>query len=114
LRYLRPGGTAFDRELLQFVRHFTSPGQIVLDVGANVGEFAIAACHFVGPSGAVSIGMRSGLNLGYDFAGERLQNQMFSPEDRARVRRPEQLLFLYLPVRPLFGVTRHFHRLVSR
>jgi FkbM family methyltransferase len=53
LRYLRPGGAAFDRELLQFVRNFTSPGQIVLDVGANVGEFAVAACHFVGSEGAV-------------------------------------------------------------
>ena len=53
LRYLRPGVGAFDRELLQFVRNFISPGQIVLDVGANVGEFAVTACHFVGSKGAV-------------------------------------------------------------
>jgi FkbM family methyltransferase len=53
LRYLRPGRAAFDRELLQFARHFTSPGQVVFDVGANVGEFAVAACHFVGSQGAV-------------------------------------------------------------
>ncbi len=53
LRYLRPGEAAFDRELLQFVRHFTSPGQVVFDIGANVGEFAVAACHFVGRQGAV-------------------------------------------------------------
>jgi FkbM family methyltransferase len=53
LRYLRPGRAAFDRELLQFARHFTSSGQVVFDVGANVGEFAVAACHFVGSQGAV-------------------------------------------------------------
>lgn len=53
LRYLRPGAAAFDRELLQFVSHFTSPGQVIFDVGANVGEFAVAACHFVGSQGAV-------------------------------------------------------------
>ncbi len=53
LRYLRPGAAAFDCELLQFARRFTAPGQVVLDVGANVGEFAVAACHFVGSQGAV-------------------------------------------------------------
>jgi FkbM family methyltransferase len=53
LRYLRPGPAAFDIELLQFARHFISPGQAVFDVGANVGEFAVAAAHFVGPRGAV-------------------------------------------------------------
>ncbi len=53
LRYLWPSAAAFDRELLQFARQFTSPGQIVLDVGANVGEFALAASHFVGSRGAV-------------------------------------------------------------
>lgn len=53
LRYLRPGVTAFDRELLQFVRNFASPGQIIFDVGANVGEFAVSACHFVGSQGRV-------------------------------------------------------------
>lgn len=53
LRYLRPGDSAFDLELLQFVRNFVTPGQVVFDVGANVGEFAVAACHFAGPQGAV-------------------------------------------------------------
>jgi len=53
LRYLRPGGAAFDLELLRFARHFTTRGQVVFDVGANVGEFAVAACHFVGSQGAV-------------------------------------------------------------
>src|SRR6202030_203374 len=40
-------------ELLQFVSRFITAGQVVYDVGANVGEFAIAACHFAGPQGAV-------------------------------------------------------------
>ena len=53
LRYLRPGTAAFDRELLQFARRFITPGQVVYDVGANVGEFAVAAGHFAGPQGAV-------------------------------------------------------------
>jgi len=53
LRYLRPGVAAFDQELLQTARNFVRPGQIVIDVGANVGEFAVAACHFAGPKGAV-------------------------------------------------------------
>jgi FkbM family methyltransferase len=53
LRYLRPGDSAFDRELLQFVRNFTSSGQIVFDIGANVGEFAVAAGRFAGSQGAV-------------------------------------------------------------
>jgi len=53
LRYIRLGRAAFDYELLQFARHFTSPGQAVIDVGANVGEFAVAASHFVGSEGAV-------------------------------------------------------------
>jgi FkbM family methyltransferase len=53
LRYLRPGSAAFDRELLECARHFTAPGQVVYDIGANVGEFAVASCHFVGSQGAV-------------------------------------------------------------
>lgn len=52
LRYLRPGRAAFDRELLEVARHFISPGRMVFDVGANVGEFATAASHFVGSQGA--------------------------------------------------------------
>lgn len=53
LRYLHPGSAAFDRELLGVARKFVCPGQTVFDVGANVGEFAVAASHFVGPQGAV-------------------------------------------------------------
>jgi FkbM family methyltransferase len=38
---------------LELARNFTSPGQIIFDVGANVGEFAVAAGHFVGSQGSV-------------------------------------------------------------
>lgn len=55
-----------------------------------------------------------GLRPGLRFRWRELQNQMFSPEDWARVRLPERLFFLYLPLRPLSWVTRHFLRLVSR
>jgi hypothetical protein len=57
-----------------------------------------------------AFGLRSGLR----FRWKELQNQMFSPEDWVRMRLPERLFFLYLPLRPLSWVTRHIHRLVSR
>jgi FkbM family methyltransferase len=53
LRFLRPGRSAFDGDLLDFVRRFASPGSVVLDVGANVGEFALATAHRAGPTGHV-------------------------------------------------------------
>jgi len=43
-----------------------------------------------------------------------LQGQMCSPEDWARVRLPEQLFFLYLPLRPLSWAMRKIQHLVSR
>jgi hypothetical protein len=56
LRYLRPVVTAFDRELLQLVRNFTFSGQIIIfDVGTNVSEFAVAACHFLDSHEAVLV-----------------------------------------------------------
>lgn len=57
-----------------------------------------------------AFGLRSGLR----FRWKELQNQMFSPEDCARVQLPERLFFLYFPLRPLSWVMRHIHRLVSR
>jgi FkbM family methyltransferase len=53
LRFLRPGAAAFDLELLHIARRLISPGQVVIDVGANVGEFALAASHFAEAKGAV-------------------------------------------------------------
>jgi len=43
-----------------------------------------------------------------------LLGQMCSPEDWARVGLPEQLFFLYLPLRPLSWATRKIRQLVSR
>jgi len=54
------------------------------------------------------------LKPGLRYRWRELQDQMFSPEDWARVRLPEQLFFLYLPLRPLSWVTRKIQRLVSR
>jgi Uncharacterised nucleotidyltransferase len=55
-----------------------------------------------------------GLRPGLRFRWRELQNQMFSPEDLARVRLPERLFFLYLPLRPLSWVVRNVQRLLMR
>lgn len=52
-----------------------------------------------------------GLRPGPHFGWKELQNQLFSPEDLARVRLPESLLFLYLPLRPLSWLIRNVRRL---
>jgi hypothetical protein len=54
------------------------------------------------------------LRPGLLFCWKELQNQMFSPEDLARVRLPERLFFLYLPLRPLSWVMRNVQRLLMR
>ena len=53
LRFLKPWSLSFDRELLEYVNQFVMPGDVVFDIGANVGEFAVAAAHKVGAAGAV-------------------------------------------------------------
>jgi FkbM family methyltransferase len=53
LRFLRPGAAAFDLDLLGYVARYVQPGWMVWDIGANLGEFAIAAGHRVGASGYV-------------------------------------------------------------
>jgi FkbM family methyltransferase len=53
LRFLKPGARGFDRELLDFARNFLKVGNRVIDVGANVGEFSVAAAHCVGKGGSV-------------------------------------------------------------
>ena len=54
------------------------------------------------------------LRPGLRFRWRELQNQMFSPEDWERVRLPEWLFFLYLPLRPLSWVARNVQRLLMR
>ena len=54
------------------------------------------------------------LKPGLRYRLRELQGQMCSPEDWVRVRLPEQLFFLYLPLRPLSWATRKIRWLVSR
>ena len=53
LKYLKPGSAAFSRGLLEFAREFVQSGQVVWDIGANVGIFSYAAAFRAGPSGRV-------------------------------------------------------------
>jgi FkbM family methyltransferase len=53
LRYLKPGSAGFDGELLGYVERYIAPRDVVLDIGANVGEFALAAAHQAQREGAV-------------------------------------------------------------
>lgn len=45
LRWLTPGDRAFDLLLLDLADTFVEPGDVVWDVGASVGAFAIPAAH---------------------------------------------------------------------
>ena len=53
------------------------------------------------------------LKPGLQYRLRELQHQMCSPEDWARVRLPEKLFFLYLPLRPLSWTMRKIHRFIS-
>jgi Uncharacterised nucleotidyltransferase len=54
------------------------------------------------------------LKPGLQYRLRELQHQICSPEDWARVRLPEKLFFLYLPLRPLSWTMRKIQRLISR
>ncbi|MEA5466498.1 FkbM family methyltransferase [Leptothoe sp. PORK10 BA2] len=51
LKYLKPGAGAFDKELLNVALEHLAPGDIVWDIGANVGVFTFAAASLVGTKG---------------------------------------------------------------
>jgi FkbM family methyltransferase len=53
LKYWRPDLGRFDPLLFDLVRRFVSPDQTIWDIGANMGLFAFAAAHRVGPRGKV-------------------------------------------------------------
>lgn len=53
LRLLLLGTQGFDSELFDYVDRHVSAGDHVWDLGANVGQFALAAAHKVGASGRV-------------------------------------------------------------
>jgi FkbM family methyltransferase len=52
LKYLIPGGNAFDHELLQVIEDHVREDSVVWDIGANVGLFALTAAR-VARKGAV-------------------------------------------------------------
>jgi len=53
LRYLRPNMGRVDPILLSLAEELITPGDIVWDIGANVGLFSFAAAVAAGPDGYV-------------------------------------------------------------
>lgn len=53
LRYLNPNLEIIGHALFDFVEAHVNAGDIVWDIGANVGLFSVSAAHRVGPNGRV-------------------------------------------------------------
>lgn len=53
LKFLKPGALAFPKELLDVALEHVSEGDIVWDIGANVGVFAFAAASLAGSEGRI-------------------------------------------------------------
>jgi len=55
LKYLKPGSSAFDTDLIEIAERYLNPNSIVWDVGANVGVFTFAAASVASKGSVVSI-----------------------------------------------------------
>jgi FkbM family methyltransferase len=53
LRYLRPSLTDIDADLIRLVREIVRPGDVIWDIGANVGLFSFSSAVAAGPTGHV-------------------------------------------------------------
>lgn len=53
LRFVKPGDSAFDLDLLAFVQRFIKPDYSVWDIGANLGILTFSAASIVGPGGRI-------------------------------------------------------------
>lgn len=52
-QWIQDRGGLVDPGLVSFLKPYIRPGQVVLDVGANIGTYTGAFCRLVGPSGKV-------------------------------------------------------------
>jgi FkbM family methyltransferase len=55
LKYMKPGSTAFDQDLVQLAIDRLRPDSIVWDIGANVGTFTVAAAAIAEPGRVIAI-----------------------------------------------------------
>lgn len=97
---------AYERDVLRIVRSFVRPGEVCVDVGANVGAIALALCDQVGSAGHVHC-----FEPGPPFFARLEANFALNPDLRSRVSlhavglsdRPGELLWSQDPLHPWNG-----------
>jgi FkbM family methyltransferase len=80
LRYLRPSMSHADPDLLRLVNEIVHQGDIIWDVGANVGLFSFAAAVAAGPNGRVLAFEPDALLVGL-LRRSALANRVHAPVD---------------------------------